>query len=66
MSRPKTYPYCFTLRLPSAMESDLDDLAYDWRQSKAGTIRQILGGAIAETYQHPAPDEEFCIGGGQL
>jgi len=30
------------------METDLEDLAYDLRLSKAGTIRRILGRAITD------------------
>jgi hypothetical protein len=36
-----------TLRLTIPMESELEDLAYTLRLSKAGTIRRILGRAFA-------------------
>jgi len=36
-----------TLRLEPSMESELENIAYDRRLSKAGTIRRILGRAIA-------------------
>jgi hypothetical protein len=47
MSRPTRYSYSMTLRLEPSMESELENIAYDRRLSKAGTIRRILGRAIA-------------------
>ena len=46
------------------MESELETLAYDWRLSKAGTIRQILRRAIA--YEHELPDQYRQVHGGEL
>ena len=54
MSRQTTFPYAMTLRLSRNMESELENLAYDLRLSRAGTIRRILGRAIAEAYERPA------------
>ena len=64
MSRPNKYPYCFTLRLPSAMEAALENLAYDLRLSKAGTIREVLGRAIAEANAHELADQYRQVQGG--
>jgi hypothetical protein len=47
------------------MDDDLDDLAYDRRMSKAGTIRRILGRAIAEAYEQGAQNKIFQIRGAQ-
>ena len=55
MTRPTRYSYSMTLRLEPGMESALETLAYDQRQSKAGTIRRILCRAIADAYQHSSP-----------
>ena len=54
MSRQTRFPYCMTLRLTAPMESELETLAYDWRLSKAATIRQILRRAISA--EHELPD----------
>lgn len=48
---PALFPFAMTLRLTSSMEDDLQDLAYALRLSKSGTIRRILGRAIAEAKQ---------------
>ena len=64
MSKPKTFPYCMTLRLSAPMESELENLAYDWRLSKAGTIRRILRRAISD--EHELPDQYRQVHGGEL
>lgn len=51
MTRLTRFPHCMTLRLSRQMDEDLESLAYDWRSSKAGTIRRILARAIAEARQ---------------
>jgi hypothetical protein len=56
--RPLRYSYCMTLRLEPAMESQLEDLAYDMRLSKAGAIRRILARAIADTHRLRCSDLE--------
>ena len=66
MSRPTTFPYAMTLRLSSEMETALEDLAYSRRLSRAGTIRRILGRAIAEAYEQRAQKNIFQIQGGAL
>jgi hypothetical protein len=48
MSKLKRFPYCMTLRLSAPMESELENLAYDLRLSRAGTIRRILRRAITD------------------
>jgi hypothetical protein len=48
MSRPTTFPYAMTLRLSNEMQNGLEDLAYDLRLSRAGTIRRILRRAITD------------------
>ena len=48
MSKPTTYSYAMTLRLDSQMESELADLAYSLRLSKASTIRRSLRRAIVD------------------
>ena len=55
-----------TLRLDPRMDDDLDDLAYDLRLSRAGTIRQLLRRGIAEAHERPAPDKSFQTQGGAL
>src|ERR1017187_1882106 len=52
MSKQTRYPRCLTLRLNPMMDDGLEDLAYDLRLSKAGTIRRILGREIALAYEH--------------
>ena len=59
MSRSRRYSYCMTLRLEPSMETELEDLAYAMRRSKAATIRGILGRAIAQEYAKNRPDETF-------
>ena len=66
MSKLKTFPYCMTLRLTAPMESELENLAYDLRLSRAGTIRQILRRAIADAYDHGTPSRSFQTQGGAL
>jgi predicted DNA-binding protein len=66
MSRPKTFPYAMTLRLSSEMETALEDLAYDLRLPKAGTIRRILGRAIAEASVRTAASIGIHRRGAQL
>ena len=48
-----------TLRLDPRMDDDLDELAYDLRLSRAGTIRRILGHAIAEAPEQTAANKIF-------
>ena len=53
-----------TLRLEPSMESELEDLAYTQRTSKAGTIRRILGRAISESQiRQTAPASSQNLGG---
>ena len=64
MSRSRNYPYAMTLRLSSKMETALEDLAYSRRLSRAGTIRRILGRAIAESQiRQTAPASSQNLGG---
>lgn len=48
------------------MDDDLDDLAYDLRLSRAGTIRRILRRAIAEAQEHELADQYRQVQGGGL
>ena len=66
MTGSTRYPRCMTLRLDPRMDDDLDDLAYDRRQSKAGTIRRILGRAIAEASERTGASRTFQSRGAQL
>ena len=66
MSKPTTYPYSMTLRLSIPMESELEDLAYTLRLSKAGTIRRILRRAIADAHEQHDPIRNRNAGGGGL
>ena len=66
MSRSRRYSYCMTLRLEPSMETELADLAYAMRRSKAAAIRGILGRAIAQEYAKNRPDEAFQSHGGEL
>ena len=66
MTRSTRYPRCMTLRLDPRMDDDLDELAYDLRLSRAGTIRRILGRAIAEAPEHTAANKTFQSGVAQL
>ena len=47
MSRSKNHPYAMTLRLSIPMQTELENLAYDSRLSKAQVIRRALRKAIA-------------------
>jgi hypothetical protein len=64
MSRQTRYSHSMTLRLEPSMESELETLAYDWRLSKAGTIRRILRRVIAD--EHALPDQYRQVHGGEL
>ena len=66
MSKPTRYSYSMTLRLEPSMESELEDLAYTQRTSKAGTIRRILGRAIADAYQRGTQHSQRQAQGGAL
>jgi hypothetical protein len=66
MKRSKHFPYCMTLRLTAPMESELENLAYDLRLSKAGFIRRCIRQAIAEAYDHRTPSKSFQFQGGAL
>jgi predicted DNA-binding protein len=59
MSKTKTFPYCMTLRLSAPMESELENLAYDRRMSKAGFIRACIRQAIADAYRHGTQNTQF-------
>ena len=48
MNRKLNFPYAMTLRLPVALESDLESMAYDRRCSKAALIRRILARVVDE------------------
>ena len=52
MSRSRNYPYAMTLRLSSPMQSEVENLAYESRLSKAQFIRIALRRAIADAYDH--------------
>ena len=62
MPKPKRYSYCLTLRLEPCMETELENLAYDLKLSKAGTIRRAIRRAIVDAYQHDY--KTFTIQGG--
>ena len=66
MKKPTRYPRCMTLRLNPRMDDELDDLAYYLRLSRAGTIRRILGRAIADAYERRAANKIVHIRGAQL
>ena len=66
MSKTKTFPYCMTLRLSAPMESELENLAYDRRMSKAGFIRRALRRAIADAHEHELADQYRQSHGGEL
>ena len=66
MSRPKNFPYAITLRLTNDMETGLEDLAYDLRLSRAGTIRRILRRAITDAYEHGTQNTHLQTQGGAL
>ena len=48
--------FAMTLRLDPGMETELENLAYTLRLSKAGTIRRALRRAIAEAHQTELPN----------
>jgi len=52
MPRPTNFPYCFSLRLASGMQTELEDMAYQFRISRAQFIRRALRRAIVEAHQH--------------
>ena len=66
MRRTTRYTRCLTLRLDPKMDDDLDDLAYDLRLSKAGTIRHILERAFAAAHDHELPDQYRQVYGGEV
>lgn len=47
--------YSMTLRLPSAVASELENTAYDLKLSKAGFIRRSLFRALMHTKEHELP-----------
>jgi hypothetical protein len=55
MSRSRNYPYSMTLRLSNPMESELENLAYDRRMSKASFIRHCIAESIADAHDHRTP-----------
>ena len=48
------------------MQSEVENLAYDSRLSKAQFIRIALRRAIAEAYEHELPDQYRQVHGGEL
>jgi predicted transcriptional regulator len=64
MSKPHKYSYCLTLRLEPNMESELENLAYNSRYSKAYVIRRAIRQTIADSYQHDLQQNTFAIQGG--
>ena len=65
MSRRTNYPYCMTLRLSRNLETELENLAYECRMSKAGFIRRILSRAIAEAHRRKSSPDLYGVGGGE-
>ena len=55
-----------TLRLTAPMESELNNLAYDLRLSRAGFIRIALRRAIADAYDHATQNTHLRVQGGAL
>jgi hypothetical protein len=51
------------LRLTGPMESELENLAYDLRLSKAGFIRLALRQAITDAHEHDLADQYRVYGG---
>src|ERR1039457_7245522 len=51
MSRSRNYPFSMTLRLTTPMQSEVENLAYDLRLSKAGFIRHCIRQGIADAYR---------------
>ena len=66
MSRTTRYSRCWTLRLTPTQDDSLESLAYDLRLSKAGTIRHILGSAIALAYGRKASTDLNRDEGGEI
>jgi len=66
MSRQTRYPRCWTLRLSPVLDDALESFAYELRLSKAGTIRRILGRAIAEAHGRPEAQRIFQSRGAEL
>ena len=66
MSRSRNYPFSMTLRLTTPMQSEVENLAYDLRLSKAGFIRRCIRQAIVDAYDHRTPSKTFQIQGGAL
>ena len=64
MSRSRNYPYAMTLRLSQPMQSEVENLAYDSRMSKAQFIRTVLRRAIADLDE--LPDQYRQVYGGEL
>jgi predicted transcriptional regulator len=46
------------------MESELENLAYNSRSSKAYVIRRAIRQTIADSYQHDLQQNTFAIQGG--
>ena len=66
MSKMKTFPYCMTLRLTAPMESELENLAYDLRLSKAGFIRRCIRHGIANASERGTQNTQSQTQGGAL
>jgi hypothetical protein len=66
MSKPRNYPYSMTLRLSTPMQSEVENLAYDLRLSKAQFIRRALRRAIADACEHGTQVTQFQAKGGAL
>ena len=66
MSRSKHFPYAMTLRLSTPMQSEVENLAYDSRLSKAQFIRRALRRAIADAYEHGTQHTQLQTQGGAL
>jgi len=64
MPRPTKYPYTMSLRLAANMQDELDNMAYEFRISRAQFIRRALHRAIADAYQHELPITTFQAQGG--
>ena len=64
MSKPQKYSYCLTLRLEPRMETELENMAYQFRTSRAQFIRRAIHRAIADTYRQDHQLKTFeCQGG---
>ena len=66
MSKPKTFSYGMTLRLTAPMESELENLAYTLRLSKAQFIRRAIRRAIADPYGRGTQYTHLQTQGGPL